>query len=460
MTDIKKFLIGRESTVRDAMSAIQKNTLGVVCLVDESGGVVGVLSDGDTRRYLIGGGSISDLASGCATTDFVWGNVDSSRELLIKKLDSHIKVIPILDSKRQLVDLITKDHFPMPSEQPIYSRGVAPVRISFGGGGSDLTHYFSEVGGAVINAAISLYSHATLRLRDDERVLIQSRDLKAAIDETSLDVALSKDGKLGLIQALLRVIDPKFGFELYLHSDFPMGSGLGGSATLSAAILACFNQFRRDRWNHYEMAELAYQAERLMLRVSGGWQDQYASVFGGFNFIEFRMEKNIVHPLRIDQGVLSELEESLVLCNTKTTHDSGDIHDDQRKQMSRRDIKDLVRQNVEISYALRDFLLRGNLREFGLLLDKTWSIKKRFSEYISTEAIDKIYEGSKLNGASGGKLLGAGGGGFLMFFVPPEKKNHLMSYLDEEGLIVQPFRFEKAGVRAWTSREKILERKA
>ena len=457
MINTQDFLIHIKSSLREAMGKIQQNTYGIVFLADDRGVVVGLLTDGDIRRYLISGGGIQDPAENCSNTDFVFGQSDMSRELLIKKLDGHVKVIPILNSHRRLVDIMTKDKLPLRSEQRIYARARAPVRISFGGGGSDLTHYFSEVKGAVINATISLYTHATLKIRDDQRVVIDSRDVSGVIDADCLHDALLAEGQYGLVQAVLRTISPAFGFELYLHSDYPRGSGLGGSATVAAAILACFNQFRVDKWNPYELVELAYQAERLMLGISGGWQDQYAAVFGGLNFIEFHMKENLVHPLRVHTDVLSELEENLVLCNLRTSHESGSIHDHQREQMSKQGVKDLVAQNVKISYELRDLLLRGNVSDFGVLLDRTWNIKKKLSERISTDFIDRVYDDARLHGALGGKLLGAGGGGYFLFCVLPKSKHQLMSYLETQGLALQPFRFDSQGVQAWLTREQGID---
>ena len=105
-----------------------------------------------------------------------------------------------------------------------------------------------------------------------------------------------------------------------------MGSGLGGSAVVSSAIIGCFNEFRSDRWDRHEIAEMAFQAERLMLNIPGGWQDQYATVFGGFNHMEFSSEQNTIVPLRLEPNIIAELEESLVLCYTGSNHDSGSIH--------------------------------------------------------------------------------------------------------------------------------------
>lgn len=449
---LEQFLILESASMREALALIEANHHGIILTTDSSGVVKGLATDGDIRRRLIEGISLDDQIALCANSDFVWEDPATTRELLMKKLDHRIRVIPLLDKTRRLVGLVSRDHMPIQTEEAVYARSRSPVRISFGGGGSDLTHYFSGESGAVINTTISLYCHATLRIRDDASVIIRSSDLGETLRADNLELALRQNGRFGLLQALLRAIHPEFGFELYLHSDFPMNSGLGGSAVVAAATLGCFNQFRRDQWDLYELAEIAYQAERLYLGVAGGWQDQYATVFGGFNFMEFRMDQNIVHPLRIPVDTLLELEESLILCDTGTTHDSGGIHKDQQKQMQQEDVRKHVQTNVELSYRMRNQLLRGRLLEFGRSLHEAWQFKRQFSSLISTSRLDRIYEDACAHGAIGGKLLGAGGGGFFLFYVPPFRKHRLLSHLAESGLAVRAFRFEQEGLRAWTVR--------
>jgi D-glycero-alpha-D-manno-heptose-7-phosphate kinase len=451
--ELNKFLISEKASLRDALLLIDSNHHGIIFTHDLTGAVNGLATDGDIRRHLLESGSLDDPIAFCANTEFVWADSATSRELLMKKLDHQIRVIPLLDDSRRLVDIASRDNLPVRAEESIYARSMSPVRISFCGGGSDLTHYFSVANGAVINTTISLYSHGTLRIRSDEKIIIQSLDLNETLIADDLQTILKKKCRFGLIQSLLKTIQPDFGFELYLHSDFPMNSGLGGSAVVSATILGCFNQFRQDKWDLHELAELAFQSERLYLGIAGGWQDQYAAVFGGFNFMEFRMEQNIVHPLRIQADTLLELEESLILCDTGTTHDSGDIHQDQRLQMEHDDIRKLVQANVEIAYRMRDQLLRGKLLQFGQLLDEAWQCKRKLSSKISNTKLDQIYQGALSHGAVGGKLLGAGGGGFFLFYIPPFRKHDLIAYLKQAGLKVQPFRFEHDGLRAWTVRE-------
>jgi D-glycero-alpha-D-manno-heptose-7-phosphate kinase len=452
--NLRNFVISVDAPLREALSIIEANQHGIVLTVDSSDTVVGLATDGDIRRKLLDGASLSDRIESCANPEFVWADQRTPREVLLKQLDHRIRVIPLLSEARRLTGIVSRNHFPVQAEEPVYARARAPVRISFGGGGSDLTHFFSEAGGAVINTTISLYSHATLRLREDERVIVHSRDLKASLKAENLQLALTENRTFGLIQALLKAIHPDFGFELYLNSDFPINSGLGGSAVVSAAVLGCFNQFRRDKWDLHELAELAFQAERLYLGIAGGWQDQYATVFGGFNFMEFRKDQNVVHPLRIHPDTLLELEESLILCDTGTTHDSGEIHQDQRLQMQQAGVRDQVGRTVELTYRIRNHLLRGRLLQFGSALHEAWQIKRQISSKISSTSLDKVYESALMHGAVGGKLLGAGGGGFFVFYVPPFRKHDLIDYLDQAGLKIRPFRFEHDGLLAWSTRER------
>jgi D-glycero-alpha-D-manno-heptose-7-phosphate kinase len=451
---LSNFLIPEDQSLHEALALLETNHHGFILTTNSSGAVTGLATDGDLRRMLLDGASLNVTIGSCANTNFIWADNATPREILLKQLDNNIRVIPLLDGNHHLIGLITRDHIPVQTEEAVYARARAPVRISFGGGGSDVTHYFSEVGGAVINASISLYSHATLRIRDDKKIIIRSMDLNDTLYADDLAAGLKQEGQFRLILSLLKVIRPIYGFELFLHSDFPMNSGLGGSAVVSASILGCFNQFRRDQWDQHELAELAFQAERLHLGVTGGWQDQYATVFGGFNFMEFKMDQNVVHPLRVHSTTILELEESLILCDTGTTHDSGNIHLDQRLEMQKQDIRKQVQRNVDLTYRIRNHLLRGRLHEFGQALDEAWQIKRQLSSKISNTRLDEIYDSALVHGALGGKLLGAGGGGFFLFYVSPYRKHQLVTHLVAQGLQVRPFRFEQEGLQAWTARER------
>lgn len=452
--DVTKFKVLESEDLSQALRKIEENKSGAVLVVDSSDQVKGLITDGDVRRLLLSGKDTTEPLINCYNARFVSVEESANREKILKMLDQQVNFLPVLDSKKQLKCVYTRKDFPIAQEKRTLVRARAPVRISFGGGGTDLTYFFAGNGGAVINATIKMYAHSQLRKLDEERIVIHSLDLNRKITVQTLE-ELFQHKEFELLASLIKLISPQYGFELSIHCDYPVGSGLGGSSAVLASVLGCFNQFRNDPWDTHEMAELAFQAERLYSGVKGGWQDQYATVFGGFNFIEFFAEENIVHPLRINKNVLLELEENLILCSTGIGHSSGDIHADQQKRMlSDKEINESAIKNRELTYKIKSNLLRGNLQEFGRLLHEGWCLKKQFSEKISSKEIDRIYDIAKENGASGGKLLGAGGGGYFLFYTEGTEKLKLLSKLREIGLVTQGISFELEGLQAWKVREK------
>jgi D-glycero-alpha-D-manno-heptose-7-phosphate kinase len=444
------FVISKGSSIRDALKKIDKNKKGIVLVVDNEK-LIGVASDGDIRRFLLKN-SINNKIDRVINKKFVSANRNTSREDLLKKLDQRIKVIPVLSSQGKIIEIVTSENLPLTQERSVYFRSRSPVRVSFGGGGTDLTSFFEEYGGAVINATLSLYSHASLQIRKDKKVYIESLDLKKNITLKNLNYNLSDTKGFELILSVLRMIKPDFGFNLYLYSDYPMNSGLGGSAVVVSSIIGCFNQTRLDQWTNKEIAELSFQAERIHSNISGGWQDQYSTVTGGINFMEFRSKGNLIHPIKLKANVVRELEESLILCDTGMKHNSGNIHDDQNKNLSKESIIRQVQKNKILSYEMREDLLQGNLLNFADKMDKAWHLKRSFSERITNKKLDSIYSLAKEAGAIGGKLLGAGGGGFFLFFVPPEKKIKVMQSLIKKKLSIQPFIFDHDGLSSWRVR--------
>ena len=452
--NFENFLIDSKSTISDALKKIEKNSKGFILVYDKNKSIIGIATDGDIRRALIKKLKINDFITSCVNKNFLFERADSPKELLLKKLDNDIKFIPILDLKNKLLNIVTKDNIPLKQEQKVYARSKSPVRISFGGGGSDTSSFFKSNKGAVINSTISIYTHTLLKLRLDKKIIINSNDLNDCIDFKDFNALSSYDGKFNLIKAIVMVIQPSFGFELFIDSDFPMNSGLGGSAVVTSSILGCFNQFRSDKWDQYDISELAFQSERLHMGIAGGWQDQYATVFGGLNFMEFSNRQNLINPIRLSKNVSLQLEESLILCYTGTNHDSGDIHNDQKEQTTHDEVKKRIKKNVDLTYKMRELLLKGKLNEFGKCLHKAWELKRSFSSKISNKYLNDIYDGAIKNGAIGGKLLGAGGGGYFLFYTSSSSRLKLIKWIKDYGLEYTRFVFDDKGLQSWTVREK------
>ncbi len=355
----------------------------------------------------------------------------------------------VLNNK--IIDIIFPESIGYLENNDIIARAKSPVRISFGGGGTDLTSFFLAHNGAVLNATINLYAHCVLIKRLDRQINIISHDFHQSVHYNELS-EIKYDGHLDLIKAVIQLLKPPFGFELEISCDFPPHSGLGGSSAVLSAVISCFNEFRLDKLNRHEIAELAFQAERIELSVTGGWQDQYATVFGGFNFIEFTANKNEIFPLKISDEVMNELEARLILCYSGQEHPVNKIHADQSKQMKKDDVLKYAHSMRDLAYEMKSSLLRSQLDHFGQLLHKGWELKKTFSNGISNSYLDEIYSFARENGAVGGKIVGAGGGGFFLFQAKIDKKGFLATQLRKRGLVVKDFIFDDRGVRSWKVR--------
>lgn len=450
----KNYSIDKKETIQDALKKIEANHLGLV-VVKEGDKVIGVLSDGDIRNVLIRKNDFNIKISEVVNTKFTYlFEKDSSRENILKLLDTRIRAIPILTENYILKDVVSVNDIDWSRSNNVISKAKSPVRITFAGGGTDLTSYYYDSDGIVFNATINKYTHAVLERRLDSSIQIISYDLdeKVCVNDIS---DLKLDGALDLIKSIIINLNPSFGFNLYTYSDIPSGSGLGGSAVVASAIIGAFNNFRDSKLDIYEIAELAFQSERITLGLDGGWQDQYATVFGGFNYIEFNDEGNVVNPLKISSDTLNELEDTLLLCYTGKNHNSGYIHDDMRSQMKKADQKKYAEKSKEIAYKMKSKLLQGKLNDFGLLLGEAWKIKKKFSDRISNDDLDAIYEYAIEKGALGGKLLGAGDGGYFLFYVPTKNKMNFIKHMKIKNTQVDNFNFDELGLRTWLTKTKL-----
>jgi len=445
------FLIDENESLARALEKISLNMNGIV-FVKRNKRIVGSATDGDMRNEILKNKGISTPIKNVMNEYFTYLlEENATRENILKLLDSKIKVVPILDKNFELVSIASDKNIDWNNEYKIISKAKSPVRISFAGGGTDLTTYFTSENGVVLNTTINKFAHAILQKRNDKKIIINSCDYDLLLEFKSIKY-IEYDGNLDLIKSVIKLLNPEFGFELTTYSDVPPGSGLGGSAVVLSAIIGTFNNFRINKLNSHDIAELAFQAERIELGLSGGWQDQYATVFGGFNFMEFTEEENIINPLRISGNILNELEDSLILCYSGISHNSADIHDNQKENMKKE--KEFAEITKDIAYKMKSRLLKGRLDDFGELLHTAWTVKKNFSSKISNKYLDDIYSFALKNGALGGKLLGAGGGGYFLFYVPTFKKIKFISLLKNKGYEIDTFTFDEVGLRSWITKEK------
>lgn len=336
-------------------------------------------------------------------------------------------------------------------------RSKAPLRIGFAGGGTDVAPYSDIYGGAILNATLNMYAHASIEPRNDGKIIFNSVDRNERYELEAIDI-LQVDGKLPLHKGIYNRLVKEFilkpiSFELTTFVDAPAGSGLGTSSTLVVAILGAFVEWLKLPLGEYDIAHLAYEIERVDLDMAGGKQDQYSATFGGVNFMEFYdNDKVIVNPLRIKQKYLNELAHNLVLYYTETSRMSSKIIENQRRNVQKKNEKSLkaMHKLKEQSVMMKEAFLKGEMNKIGEILDFGWQHKKSIAEGITTPFIDEIYSTAMENGSNGGKISGAGGGGFMIFYCPGNTRSKVIKALDKFGGSTKRYDFTTDGMNSWS----------
>ena len=314
-----------------------------------------------------------------------------------------------------------------------------PFRMSFFGGGTDMKEFFNEHGGAVISTTFDKYCYVTVRhlppFFDFKNELTYSKIERTSTIEEIIHPA---------IRNAMKYLNMS-GIRLTYEADLPARSGLGTSSSFAVGMLNAFHSLNGVYASKKQLADEAIHLERDLCNEAGGWQDQIAASFGGFNRIDFSDNSYEVAPIIISKQKKEQLNNNLMMFFTGFTRFSSDVQKanasgkidktQQKLEMLRLvDEAEKVLQNKE-----------SNLDDFGYLLNTTWNLKRQTGSAISTNSIDELYDKGIKAGALGGKLLGAGGGGFLVFYVTPEKQESVRHAMQD--LLYIPFKFENDGTK-------------
>ena len=334
----------------------------------------------------------------------------------------------------------------------------APFRIGLAGGGTDVNPYCEQFGGAVVNATINQYAHASIIPRTDGKIVFiqENNNLRLEMDTAAL---LAVDEAFALQIGVYNHVVANFSnqplsFELVTSMDVPGGSGLGTSSTLVVAILAAFSEWLQLPLGKHDLAQRAYEIERIELKMNGGRQDQYAAAFGGFNYIEFKKDGHVVvTPLHLEKNFVNDLSYYLVLFYMKSSRASANIIARQQEQVRKGKI-----EAIEATHALKAFtcdvkdaIMKRDLEQIGALMHHSWQNKKKLTNHITNAKIDALYAAALEAGAIGGKISGAGGGGFMIFCCPKHTRSQVIQALQKIGGKAFPYAFVDHGVERWTS---------
>ncbi|WP_456113190.1 GHMP family kinase ATP-binding protein [Ruminococcus sp.] len=315
-----------------------------------------------------------------------------------------------------------------------------PFRMSFFGGGTDMEDYFKANGGAVLSTTFDKYCY--VNVRHLPRFFDYSTELSYSKTERVTDI---DDIQHPAIRNAMKMLD-MHEIRLTYEADLPARSGLGTSSSFAVGMLNAFYALKGKYADKKKLADEAIHLERVLCNEAGGWQDQIAASFGGFNRINFDSDGYEVLPLIISPERKEKLNNNLLMFFTGFTRFSSEVQrannvsGTEDKRLKLKKMYDLVNDAETV---LTD--KSQDLDDFGRLLDVTWRLKKGTGSAISTGSIDELYEKGLSAGALGGKLLGAGGGGFLVFYVQPEKQSAVREAMKD--LMYIPFKFENGGTR-------------
>lgn len=339
-------------------------------------------------------------------------------------------------------------------------RGRAPLRLGLGGGGTDVDPYSSEFGGRILNATIDRYAYAFAeRGEPGQNTIVFASPDRERSGEAHVDELSSLEDDFPLHVAVYRRAVAEFNdgiafpFRLATQVDAPPGSGLGSSSALVVAMLMTTCELLGVSLGPYELARTAWEVERVELGMAGGWQDQYAAAFGGFNFMESKPAGDVVvNPLRIRGDVIAELEASLLLHFGGISRDSSAVIEEQQRNVVNRDEDALAATHAIRAEAIemKDLLVIGDIPGFADAILRSWEAKKRIASRISNPKIEHAYSVAREHGMIAGKVSGAGGGGFTMMIVDPRRRIEVARHLEREceGWVT-PCIFTKGGATTW-----------
>lgn len=324
----------------------------------------------------------------------------------------------------------------------------SPVRISFGGGGTDLPAYYERYGGAVLSTAINKYFYTILQPRTDGKIQVISSDLRVIESWNDIKKMNVKSSALEIPLSVIKESGRDLSADLFLASEIMAGTGLGSSASVCVCVLKALATYLDIPLSNYELAEKAFHIARNVLGKSVGKQDEYAAAFGGVNYISFQRDGGtLVEPLALRSDLLQQFKDSLMLFFTGASHDSWKLLQEQEHS-----VKQAGSATTESLHAIRTLAdsMRTALEDadfelFGVLLHQGWEAKKKISSSISTPFIDEAYARARASGALGGKITGAGGGGFLLLFCEESRQEAVRHSLREMQLREMEFDLDLNG---------------
>lgn len=312
-----------------------------------------------------------------------------------------------------------------------------PLRISFVGGGSDLPAYLKQNDGAVLSTSIDKFVYVSINNKFKKGIRLAYSEIE--------EIQKIRHIKHNVIKQTLLFFSKLNNIEITSTADIPSkGSGLGSSSAFTNGLVNSISHYQKNKINKKKLAEISSFIEIIKCKQHIGYQDQYATAYGGFNLIEFSKSRIKVNPIKCSHNTIKELQKNIIIFNTNIDRKASVVLKKQQENIFKNPILNhSVDKMVNFAYLLKNELEKDRLINFGSILNENWELKKSLSKNISNEIIDHYYYKGLKNGAIGGKLLGAGNGGFLLFYA--KKENHPKLIKALKGLEYTNIKFENNG---------------
>ena len=437
------------------------NNRSFALLINKNNQCIATITDGDIRRYLSKGGKLNDPIIRSGNKNFHYLDINSTLNKKIREFEklfstqSGIYTLPVLNNDKKINKIINYRDISenYKSNQIVIKKkqsGITvsvPTRISFVGGGYDFSNYINLKENYILTTTLNKRVFVSASPRKDKHIYVNNLSINKKFKTIS-----KKKIKKDLISLVLKSSKIDHGINLEIDSEFSQGSGLGGSSALTIALIAALKLLKNKKLNFYKIANEAYRIERIEFGNYGGWQDYFATLFGGFKWLKMNNTDISFDYINLDENIKSQLNYEMLSFKFGNFRSSSLIQKFNFKNKKLQ--KNLLKHSeisIKIASEMKKNLINGNLDNFYKLIDKSWHLKKKINRGASTKQIDKIYQTAINNGAAGGKLLGAGKSGYFVFFSRRKFHKKITKSLKKLNLKLENLKIENEGIKFWST---------
>lgn len=440
-------IILEETKVVDLFSIIQHTKIKTFFVVNNEDKLLGVVTEGDLRRYFVEKMNFPEMIGPVINRYPITYQQEELEKLKFLKLVWENSKIPVVDKDNTLKGFFPKTNSELFLKSKERISIVAPTRITFAGGGSDVGYWFDEREGCVLNLAIAKYARVNISRNYSNEINITSLNTNEKLNINVMEVNDYRASTLQLVVNCLKICKIKDGIDIQIFCDFEPGTGLGGSSSLVIALVKGLTSLFGFEISLRQLIKMAYFIEREESEIAGGWQDQIIAAHGGLCFTEFNNGDFSTKKIKLEQSQFDNLNSCLFLSKIGNSRSSNTIHREQEKNKSDEKYIENISNIVELAKACAQDLSNGNFEALGSTLHEGWMLKKRLGNFISNEKIDQRYKKLIEFGASGGRLLGAGGAGYLLVLVPIVNQQNFLKHCMADNISIDRLAIEPNGVR-------------